>query len=142
MNFPSKKSFILVKLVFRNYKSGLVVWAILEPYFTFTCCQQEGLHGGVVEFENLPQRSKFLSLHLRVVSRPFTITWSTHHDHVGACRLRRFSGMVATNEWLWCACQSGVKPTFSGPGFVLALAGIRRLVVHIKAIETDDLIPL
>ena len=35
---------------------------------------------------------------------------------------------------------SGVKTPFSGHQFVLALAGIRRLVVQIKAIETDDLL--
>ena len=29
---------------------------------------------------------------------------------------------------------------FEGPGSVLAFAGIRRLVVHIKEIEQDDLI--
>jgi len=32
------------------------------------------------------------------------------------------------------------KPPFSGPGFVLALVKIRRLVAHIKAIEKDDLV--
>ena len=30
---------------------------------------------------------------------------------------------------------------FRGPRLVLALAGIRRLVVLIKAIQTDDLLP-
>jgi len=32
------------------------------------------------------------------------------------------------------------KSPFSGPRFVLALAGIRRLVVRIKATEKEDLI--
>ena len=36
----------------------------------------------------------------------------------------------------------GIKSPVSGPLLVLALAGIRRLAVHIKAIEQDDLIPL
>ena len=40
-----------------EFFGGLVYWAILEPYFTFTCCQQKCLHGGVVEFSNLPERS-------------------------------------------------------------------------------------
>jgi len=35
-----------------------------------------------------------------------------------------------------------VKSPCLGPGFALALAGIRRRVVQIKAIEKDDLIPL
>ena len=34
------------------------------------------------------------------------------------------------------------KSLFCFPGFVLALPGIRRLVVDIKATENDDLIPL
>jgi len=38
--------------------------------------------------------------------------------------------------------QSGIKSPFSGPRFVPALAGIRRLVVQIKAIEKGDLILL
>ena len=33
-------------------------------------------------------------------------------------------------------------PLFLGPRFLLALAGIRRLVVQIKAIEQNDLYPL
>jgi hypothetical protein len=33
------------------------------------------------------------------------------------------------------------KPSFSGPWFVLELAEIRRLVVHIKAIEADNSLP-
>jgi len=37
--------------------------------------------------------------------------------------------------------QSGIKSPFSGPGFVLALAGIRRRVVQIQVIEKDDLPP-
>ena len=35
--------------------------------------------------------------------------------------------------------QRGTKSPFSGLGFVLALAGIRRFVVQIKAIEKQDL---
>jgi len=38
--------------------------------------------------------------------------------------------------------QSSIKSPVSGPAFVLALAGIRRLVVHAKATETGDLILL
>ena len=41
-----------------------------------------------------------------------------------------------------CCPAPGIKSPFSYPYFVLALAGIRRLVVHIMAIEKDDLIPL
>ena len=35
--------------------------------------------------------------------------------------------------------QCGFTSPFSGPYFVLALVGICRRVVYIKAIETDDL---
>ena len=38
--------------------------------------------------------------------------------------------------------QSRIKSSFPDPEFALALAGIRRLVVGMQAIETDDLIPL
>ena len=38
--------------------------------------------------------------------------------------------------------QCAIKSPFKGPLFVLALAGIDRLVVHIKAIGNDDLLPL
>jgi len=38
--------------------------------------------------------------------------------------------------------RSGIGPPFSGPLFVLALAGIRRLPVQTKAPETDDLLRL
>jgi len=37
--------------------------------------------------------------------------------------------------------QRGSKSSFPGPGFVLALAAIRRLVVQIKGTEKDDLTP-
>jgi len=37
--------------------------------------------------------------------------------------------------------QSGIKSHFSGPRFVLAFAGIRRLAVQSKAVEKDDLLP-
>jgi hypothetical protein len=38
--------------------------------------------------------------------------------------------------------QSGIKSLFSVPWFVLVLAGIRRPVVRIKAIEEYNLLPL
>ena len=38
--------------------------------------------------------------------------------------------------------QSGIKSLFLSPRFVLALTGTRRLVVQIKAIEKDGLLPL
>jgi len=37
--------------------------------------------------------------------------------------------------------QSWIESPFSDPRFVLALAGIRQLVIRIKAVEKDDLIP-
>ena len=40
------------------------------------------------------------------------------------------------------ACNHPIKSPFSGPRCVLALAGIRKLVVQSKAIENDDLLPL
>ena len=47
----------------------------------------------------------------------------------------------ARSFWLSFCPQSRTTSPFLGPGFVLALAGIRRLVVQINAIENDDLIP-
>jgi len=41
-----------------------------------------------------------------------------------------------------CSPHSSIDPPFLGLGFVLALAGIWRRVVQIKAIDEDDLIPL
>ena len=38
--------------------------------------------------------------------------------------------------------RSGINLPFSGPSFVLAFAGIPRLVEQTKAIEKDDLLPL
>ena len=38
--------------------------------------------------------------------------------------------------------QRLLKSPFSAPWFALARAGIRQLVVEIKAIENDDLLPL
>jgi hypothetical protein len=38
--------------------------------------------------------------------------------------------------------QSEIASLFSGTRYVLACAGIRRLVVHIKAIQTDILLHL
>ena len=38
--------------------------------------------------------------------------------------------------------QSRIKSPLAGPSFVLARAGSRRRVVHIKAFEKDSLIPL
>jgi len=35
-----------------------------------------------------------------------------------------------------------IKSSFSGPCFVLARAGTRRLVVHVKAVEKDGLLSL
>ena len=37
---------------------------------------------------------------------------------------------------------SRIKSPFSGPASVLALAGIRQIMVHIKATKKDDLLPL
>ena len=42
----------------------------------------------------------------------------------------------------WIITATATKSPFSGPCFVLVLAGIRRLVVQTKAIGKDDLIPL
>jgi len=39
------------------------------------------------------------------------------------------------------ALRTWIKTLFLGPKFVLALAGIRRLVVRIEAIKNDDLLP-
>jgi len=38
--------------------------------------------------------------------------------------------------------QTRIKSPFSGPLFALALAGIRRRVVQIKANEKEDFLPL
>jgi len=38
--------------------------------------------------------------------------------------------------------QSGISSPFEGPSFALELAGIRRRVMQIKAMEEDDFLPL
>ena len=53
-----------------------------------------------------------------------------------AVRTRRTAPVPPTNP------KSRVKSPRSGPSFVLALAGIRRLAVQAKAVEKDNLIPL
>ena len=44
---------------------------------------EKGIHGGVVEFENLPERSKELILHLLVVSSAFKTTCGTRKIEYG-----------------------------------------------------------
>jgi len=61
-----RRSFFYFKSIFTY------CWVISKPHLTFTCCQQRGIHGGVVEFSDLPERSKLLWLHLLVVSRGST----------------------------------------------------------------------
>jgi len=55
---------------------------------------------------------------------------------------RRFEPALRACPVLDDCPQSRITSPFSGPSFVLALAGIRWRVVQIKAIEKNDLIPL
>ena len=44
-----------------EFFGDLGVRATVKAYFILTGCQQQGLHGGVVEYENLLERSKEFS---------------------------------------------------------------------------------
>jgi len=63
--------------------------------------------------------------------------WRLATGHATEVGQRVAAGAQVTNS-----PQGGIKPSFLGPCFVLALAGIRRLVVQIKAIKNNRLAPL
>jgi len=68
------------------------------------------------------------------------LTFNTRHAVLYTPITRLFPG-VKPSLLPPTSHQGGMKSPCPGPGFVLALAGIRRLVVQINAIEKDDLIP-
>jgi len=62
--------------------------------------------------------------------------------HVGSITLELADVALARYRHTPKPPSPGIKSPFSGPVFALELTGIRRLVVQIKAIEKDDLLPL